>query len=225
MGIVLKMEKQQQMQALAGMGWSNRAISSSTGIDRDTVSKYRSLIQNPPEVPTETQNTPDNVLLQENEGTAADQNSPNVPSPNLRHHFPPPTAHNLDHLFPSTSRNSESTLPLYVLDLVEKYDYKGSYDRIKRYVLKLRKRHRRYRERLDHLPGYEAQVDFGKSTCTVKINGRYRHVWLFKMTLSSSKHAYEENWLSCRMWRRFFAAISVPSYSSVVCRRSSLLII
>jgi len=77
-------------------------------------------------------------------------------------------------------------------DLVEEYGYSGSYDAVKRYVRKLRKRHRRYFERLPHLPGREAQVDFGKSSCYVRHKGRYRRVWLFKMTLSCSKHAYEE---------------------------------
>jgi len=76
--------------------------------------------------------------------------------------------------------------------LVEDFDYRGSYDSIKRYVRKLKKKHKRYSERLPHLPGREAQVDFGKSPCLVRKNGKYKRVWLFKMTLSCSKHAYQE---------------------------------
>jgi transposase len=77
-------------------------------------------------------------------------------------------------------------------DLVEGYGYCGSYDSVKRYVRKLRRRVRRFADRLEHLPGREAQVDFGKATCYVLINGKWQRSWLFKMTLSCSKHAYEE---------------------------------
>ncbi len=42
------------------------------------------------------------------------------------------------------------------------------------------------------MPGREAQVDFAKSPCKVLVDGKYRHVWFFKMTLSHSRHSYEE---------------------------------
>lgn len=185
MGNTLKMEKRQQIQALALLGWSNRAISEHTGIDRDTISKYRYADQNPPKVPTDPQAS--------GEENASGQNPPEVPADAMKQL--PGT--NSAQLRPFVSIVAQKhlqhlTAQRIYQDLVEKHDYKGSYDSVKRYARKLRKKHRRYYERLPHLPGREAQVDFGKSPCVVKVNGRYRHLWIFKMTLTCSKHAYEE---------------------------------
>jgi len=47
------MEKQQQIQVLTNLGWTDRAISRGTGINRGTVAKYRKTFQNRPEVPTD----------------------------------------------------------------------------------------------------------------------------------------------------------------------------
>ena len=64
MGNILKMVQQQQIQSLATLGWSDRLISKTIGVDRGTVAKYRKRDKNPPEVPTDS----------------ADQNPPNVPT-------------------------------------------------------------------------------------------------------------------------------------------------
>lgn len=185
MGNILKMEKHQQIQALALLGWSNRAISEQTGIDRDTVSKYRYMDQNPPKVPTDPQPSAEQY--------ASDQNPPEVPADSIKQ-LPTTNSAQLRPFVTNVAQEHRKGLSAQRIyqDLVEKHDYKGSYDSVKRYVRKLRKKHRRFYERLPHLPGREAQVDFGKSPSVVKINGRYRHPWIFKMTLSCSKHAYEE---------------------------------
>jgi transposase len=194
MGNVLGMEKQQQIQVLARLGWSTHAISRHTGTDRKTIARYRKRAENQPEVPTDSkvsdgQNPPkvptDFFAL---EG----QNQPKVPAD-----LPvaPPTSSSAIQPYTETLRTfflQHLTAQRMYQDLVEEHGYKGSYDSVKRYVRKLRKRIRHFKERLPHLPGREAQVDFGKSTCRVKVNGVYRRVWLFKMTLSCSKHAYEE---------------------------------
>lgn len=191
MGNWLRMEKRQQIQALGKLGWSARRISQETKVDRRTVAGYLhegqptaasapgSLEQNVPEVPTDSE-------------SPTGQNVPEVPTDSAP---PPPT--NSKQVQPHT--DSIRSLFLRELsaqriyqDLVEERGYRGSYDAVKRYVRRLRKRHRRYAERLAHLPGREAQVDFGKSTCYVRCRGRYRRVWVFKMTLCCSKHAYEE---------------------------------
>jgi transposase len=188
------MEKQQQIHVLAGLGWSTHAISRETGIDRKTIARYRSRDENPPKVPTDL-------------GVIEVQNPPKVPTDSCQ-----PEGQNQPKVpadLPTVPRtNSCAILPYTELirtfylqrltaqrmyqDLVERYDFKGSYDSVKRYVRKLRKKLKNFSERLPHLPGREAQVDFGKATCRVKIDGRYKRAWLFKMTLSCSKHAYEE---------------------------------
>jgi len=194
MGNQLRMEKLQQIEVFLRLGWSNRQIHSVTGIDWDTISKYRRQFQNPPKVSTEGgsdqgQNPPE--VPTDPEGVL-DQNPPEVPADLL----PPPSTNSaVVRPFVEQIRTAFlqrlSAQRIYQ-DLVEQHGYRGSYDAVKRYVRKLRRRIRRFAERLTHLPGREAQVDFGKAPCRVLIKGKYRKPWIFKMTLSCSKHAYEE---------------------------------
>ena len=194
MGNVLKMEKQQQIQALTRLGWRDRAISRETGVNRETVARYRKQVENQPEVPTDPepvngQNVPEVPTdFFEPDG----QNQPKVPAD-----LPPAPVTNSSAIQPyaETVRSfflQRLTAQRIYQDLVEQHGFKGSYDSVKRYVRKLRKKLKHFSERLPHLPGREAQVDFGKPTCRVKIDGTYRRPWLFKMTLSCSKHSYEE---------------------------------
>jgi len=164
MGNILKVEKQLQIQTLTQLKWSDRKIGKELQVDRGTVSKYRKGFKNRPKVPTDFEVTP---------GTQ---------SPNIFPYRDFIKIKYLQHL---------SAQRIYQ-DLVEERGYSGSYDSVKRYVRKLKKKVKRYSERLHHPPGREAQVDFGKSPCFVRVNGRYRRVWLFKMTLCCSKHSYEE---------------------------------
>lgn len=188
MGNYLKMEKKQQIQTLTGLGWTARAINRATGIDRGTIAKYqkecsgnlsKDLSQNQPKVPAD-------------QGSANDENQPEVPTD-----LPALPATNSSQIQPFTSEIRDRLLQrlsaqrIYQ-DLVEEHGYQGSYDSVKRYVRKLRKKVRRFTDRLDHVPGREAQVDFGKATCRVLLDGKWKRPWLFKMTLACSKHAYEE---------------------------------
>ncbi len=189
MGNVLKMAKKQQIEALAVLGWSDRMISKEIGVDRGTVSKYRKMLtENQPKVPTEQniQNPP--IVPADQNGTAVGLVPARLPSTKSSQLQP-----YLESI--KTLYCKRLTAQRIYQDLVEQHGYRGSYDSVKRFVRKLRKRYRRYHERLPHLPGREAQVDFGKSTCYVMKNGRYRKVWLFKMTLSCSKHAYADTGL------------------------------
>lgn len=179
MGNILRVEKQQQIQALTQLEWSDRAISRETGLYRGTVAKYRRIFENQPKVPTD-------LVVDEN------QNQSEVPTD------PPPApstqsaqVHPFRDVILCKYIQSFTAQRIYQ-DLVEEHGFSGSYDSVKRYIRKIKKRHKRYSDRLTHLPGREAQVDFGKSSCFVRKNGKYRRVWVFKMTLSCSKHAYEE---------------------------------
>lgn len=194
MGNNLRMEKQQQIQVLTGLGWTDRAISRSTGINRGTVSKYRKAFQNRPEVPIDS-----NLPAFENQpkvptGSEGDfsQKQPEVPAD-----LPPLPITNSTQIQPYTGKIRDGLLQKLTAqriyqDLVEEHGYKGSYDAVKRYARKLRRKVRGFSDQLEHIPGREAQVDFGKATCRILIGGKWKKVWLFKMTLSCSKHAYEE---------------------------------
>lgn len=154
MGNVLRMEKLQQIQALTRLGWTNRAISREIDVDRDTVSKYRRHNENVPKVPTDSdpangQNPPKvpaDFLSVEN------QNPPEVPTD-----LPaaPPTNSGALQPYTDMVRSfflQRLTAQRIYQDLVEQHGYKGSYDSVKRYVRKLRKRIRHFSERLPHLP-------------------------------------------------------------------------
>ena len=167
MGNILRMEKQQQIQVLTNLGWPDRAISRETGIDRSTIAKYRKQIENQPEVPADF-------------SADAIENQPEVPTdlPSV-----PITNSNVIRPYIEIIRSfflQRLTAQRIYQDLVEQHGFKGSYDSVKRYVRKLRKRLRRFTERLPHLPGREAQVDFGKATCRVKINSTYKKVMAFQ---------------------------------------------
>lgn len=194
MGNNLRMEKQQQIQALTNLGWTDRAIGRATGINRGTVAKYRKAFQNKPEVP----NDPIPPILEKQPNVPTDfidnseENRPEVPAD-----LPPLPTTNSTQIQPYTEKIRSALLEKLTAqriyqDLFEEHGYRGSYDAVKRYVRKLRKRVRGFTDRLEHLPGREAQVDFGKATCLVLIGNKWKKVWFFKMTLSCSKHSYEE---------------------------------
>jgi transposase len=87
-------------------------------------------------------------------------------------------------------QNGQHGVSIYQ-DLVCERGYTGSYDSIKRYVRKLRKKAPDLYARIETPPGDEAQVDFGQGAPTLN-NGRYRKPWLFVMTLSNSRKSYQE---------------------------------
>jgi transposase len=76
-------------------------------------------------------------------------------------------------------------------DLVTELGYSGSYYSVKKYVKKLKKISPKLYARIETPPGEEAQVDFGEGA-PILINGRFRKPWLFVMTLSNSRKAYQE---------------------------------
>lgn len=179
MGNVLKMAKQHIIQGYSELGWSNRAIHRATGIHRDTISAYRRRFQNGPKVftgsePTEIQNRPKVPTGHES-----------LPRTNSKNIF----AHR--QIIKEFYEAGLSARRIYQ-DLVEERGYHGSYETVKRYVRKLRKKIIRFFERLPVAPGKEAQIDFGKARCWIQRNGKRQRPWVFKATLSFSKHAYAE---------------------------------
>lgn len=75
-------------------------------------------------------------------------------------------------------------------DLQREFDYKGSYDVVRRYVGKIRFNPEAYMV-LNCLPGEEAQVDFGYIG-TLNVDGHRKKAWIFVMTLSYSRYMYSE---------------------------------
>jgi hypothetical protein len=71
--------------------------------------------------------------------------------------------------------------------------YPHSYASVRRYVRRLKHAHPKLVDVMEHPPGEEAQVDFFQGPPTFdEAQGRWRRPWIFRMTLSCSKHGYEE---------------------------------
>jgi transposase/5S rRNA maturation endonuclease (ribonuclease M5) len=77
-------------------------------------------------------------------------------------------------------------------DLVERFGFTHKYNSVKRFVRGLKKKDPKQYDRLEFLPGEEAQVDYGKGALTVYRNGRYRRPRLFVMTLKYSARAFRK---------------------------------
>jgi transposase len=76
-------------------------------------------------------------------------------------------------------------------DLVELYGFSHRYNSVKRYVRKIRQKDPEIFDRIECLPGEEAQVDFGKGAPALyKSTGKYRRPWLFVMTLKYSRKSF-----------------------------------
>ncbi len=197
MGNVLKMDKKHVIEGMIGLGWSDRRIQRETKISRITVAKYRKTLQNRPLVPTgffpeKGQNDPQVPAGFEENIVASETHFPDSESGESPPLPPPRNALLLPHL--SAIRKALiqglSAQRIYQ-DLVEDGTYHGSYYSIKRYMRKVRKKAPQFFERLPVFPGREAQVDFSHGPL-IGDGPQKRRSWLFKMTLSFSRHAYEE---------------------------------
>jgi transposase len=201
MGNVLRMDKKHVIEGMIGLGWSDRRIQRETHVHRITVAKYRRTLQNRPQVPAgfsagKGQNDPQVPAGSEasdspgpvDEGTLAGTDQERLPPP-----LPPPRNTLLVPHLPAIQAGLSRGLSAQRIyqDLVEEGRYHGSYDSIKRYIRKVRKKAPHFFERLPVFPGREAQVDFSQGPMIGEVPEK-RRSWLFKMTLSFSRHAYEE---------------------------------
>ncbi len=207
MGNYLKMDKQDLLQRLFQAGWSNRKIKRTTGIHRRTIAKYRQVWYRQVKASEGDHNSHTSGELSLSDGQVADQNAPfcGVPKcpPGGVGHFQLPTDSGK-----KDKKISKSKVAVYELQIREKLgsgqnarsiyqdlyveeDYRGSYDSVKRYVRKLKRKHPKLYARIETPAGEEAQVDFGQGAPSLK-NGRYMRPWLFVMTLSHSRKSFEK---------------------------------
>ncbi len=96
-------------------------------------------------------------------------------------------------------------------DLVDRFGFSARYNSVKRFVRSLRRVQPEQFDRLEFLPGEEAQVDYGEGAPTRNANtGRYRRPRLFIMTLRYSRRSFrcvvskssQETW--CRLHEQAF---------------------
>jgi transposase len=179
MGNYLQMSTQQQVGALLDLGWSYRRIAREVGVHRETVGRYA----------RQAVLKPGNVIAGSEEPAEA-QNRPNPIT------GPSSAAAAYQEFIAAAVEKGLSAQRIWQ-DLVELHGYAHGYLTVQRYVHRLKRRHPEVADRMEHLPGDEAQVDFFKSKAPVRDprTGRRRRPWVFRMTLSCSKHGYEESLL------------------------------
>src|SRR2546425_250910 len=180
MGNYLQMASQQQVKALLELGWSHRRIARELGVHRETVSRYARGRGARPEA------NPIAVARGSPPETATVQNRPNPITG-------PPSAAAPYQAFIEQRLDQGLSAQRIWQDLIEEHRYQRGYLTVQRYVHQLKRVQPEVADRLEHPPGAEAQVDFFKSPALVlDERGRWRRPWVFRMTLSCSKHGYEE---------------------------------
>lgn len=77
-------------------------------------------------------------------------------------------------------------------DLVAEHGFRAGYDSVKRFVRRLGVLHTLPMRRLECVPGFEAQADFGSGATIVTPQGKRRRSHVFRIVLSHSRKAYSE---------------------------------
>ena len=181
MGNYLPMATQHQIAGLLALGWSQRRIAREIGIDRETVARYAHLAGTDPPVAEQTQ---PNLIA--GFGPSPLQTRPNpIPGPASS------AAPFHDEIVAGIEKGL--TAQRIWQDLCEAHAYSAGYLSIQRYCRRIRRVRPEVADHMEHPPGEEAQVDFFKSPATVlDERGRKHRPWVFRMTLSCSRHGYEE---------------------------------
>ena len=77
-------------------------------------------------------------------------------------------------------------------DLVEQFSFTHRYNSVKRFVRGLRRKDPEQYDRLEFMPGEEAQVDYGQGAKTLGDKGKYLRPRLFVMTLKYSGRSFRK---------------------------------
>ncbi len=196
----LKMEQKEALKKLLEDGWSDRKIRLAIGLHRKTIAKYR-LKWTESKITPSTESPPEASVLVPSTPVQS------VPPPETKRppegvaHFQAPT----DPLAPILSKSRAAIFHTSIYpkleagqnarsiyqDLVGELQFSGSYDCVKRYVRKLKRKQPKVFARMNHVLGEEAQVDFGEGAPTLK-DGKYKKPFLFVITLSASRKMYTE---------------------------------
>lgn len=206
----LSMAQTQAIQALAATGQSNRAISRALGVDRGTVAKTLSQIQNQPpvwEAPTGSGDAP--VGFQNTDPvdltgpTSVSESDVETCSPSIIANSsstpdgaetPAGSRSECDAWREEIIRKLEQGLTAQRIwqDLVDEYGFSAKYHSVRRYVSKLQQKTPELVRRMEVAAGEEAQVDFGTGAWITTADGKRRRSWVFRIVLSHSRKAYSE---------------------------------
>lgn len=183
---VLKTFKQTTILTLIQNGISQHEIARKTGVDRKTIRKYQGL--SPPDKLSNSPMATGFLDLKEPARKIPKQARSHCES----HH---------DWIVGEVNKG-RNAMSIYQ-DLVERFSFAHRYNSVKRYVRGLKKKDPEQFDRLEFLPGEEAQVDYGQGAFTIHPEtGKRRRPRLFVMTLRYSRKSFrktiwnssKENW-------------------------------
>lgn len=192
------MDKKAHLRSLLAAGWTVRKIRAATGLHTKTIASYRRQwaipLQSDPKVSTDHIASVDTFgsvsppLL----GQSDSQVSTEVlADPRLAITRSAQLEGLVEVIANLLDQAPDASARWVWQKLVDDHGYAGSDNSVRRYLRKLRKRSPQYFLRLSTSPGKEAQVDFAQGPM-VLFEGKARRSWFFKMTLSHSRHSYEE---------------------------------
>jgi len=164
------MADRQRIEALLELGWSYRRIQRETGVRRETVARY----------------DPGRDSKAAKVSTGPEANAARVST------GPKSTAEPYRDIIEAAIAKGLTAQRIWQ-DLREEYGFGYAYSSVKRFVRRIKRAHPEVADVLEHPPGQEAQVDFFQGPPTFdSTSGRWRRPWIFRMTLSCTRHSYEE---------------------------------
>jgi transposase len=186
LGNYLQMADVKKIEALLDLGWSQRRIVREVGCRHETVGRYQRLREAKPANliagSVDRENRPNPIAGSEIEMTTSG----------------PISAAQAHHDFIAAGIKRGLTARRIWQDLVEERAYTGGYLTVQRYVRRIRRARPEVADVMEHPPGEEAQIDFFRSPALVLDGeGKWRRPWVMRMTLSCSRHGYEEG-----IWRQ-----------------------
>lgn len=194
---VLHPNKKAAIITLLTNGISQREIKRKVRVDRKTIRKYARIADSAPsKSPSESKSpgvaTGSEVLSSQNppprppaftEIEALNDNIPAHARSVCEYHRP---------WIEEQVRLGRNAMAIYQ-DLVESFAFEHKYNSVKRFVRGLKKKNPKQYDRLEFLPGEEAQVDYGQGALTRHPQtGRYRRPRLFVMTLKYSRRSFRK---------------------------------
>jgi transposase len=183
----LKMPKKSQVLALLELGWSYRRIERETGVRRETVSGYDEIRR-----ANAAKTFPGSDLPPPTDSRDVGGPEDSNPAKTFPGSGPARFAAARYHDAIVEKRTHGLTAQRIWQDLSEEFGYAHSYESIKRYLRMIAPRARPVGV-FESDPGAEGQVDFFRGAPTFDVaTGQWKRPWVFRLTLSCSRHGYEE---------------------------------
>jgi len=183
---VLNATKRNNLRVLLEAGYSYREIERKTGVRRETISKYEKKFKAQHKLATEESKAASMPTGKsgQNEGRCLPGIPDNPPTVSACEEHREWIEDQVD-----LGRNAVSIYQ----DMVELFSFSRKYDSVRRFVCKLKKKEPERYDRLEFLPGEEAQVDYGQGALTINPNtGKYSRPRLFVMTLRYSRRSFRK---------------------------------